>query len=56
MVTYLMAQEGAVAAWEPWTGLLQRGMGATVVLWLFLLALRLFQTSQLGAKAARSPT
>lgn len=45
MVSYLMAQEGAVEAWNPWTGLLQRGMGAAVMAWLFLLALRLFQTS-----------
>lgn len=44
MVTYLMAQEGAIPAWHPWTGLLQRAMGATVMLWLFLLALRLYQT------------
>ena len=43
MVSYLMAQEGAVAAWHPWTGLLQRGMGAAVMAWLFLLAHRLFQ-------------
>lgn len=45
MVSYLMAQEGAVEAWNPRTGLLQRGMGAVVMAWLFLLALRLFQTS-----------
>ena len=45
MVSYLMAQEGAVAAWNPWTGLLQRGMAAVVMAWLFLLALRLFQAS-----------
>lgn len=45
MVSYLMAQEGAVEAWNPWTGLLQRGMAAAVMAWLFLLALRLFQTS-----------
>ena len=45
MVSYLMAQEGAVEAWNPWTGLLQRGMAAVVMAWLFLLALRLFQTS-----------
>lgn len=44
MVTYLMAQEGTIPAWHPWTGLLQRAMGATVMLWLFLLALRLYQT------------
>jgi hypothetical protein len=44
VVTYLMAQEGAIPAWHPWTGLLQRAMGATVMLWLFLLALRLHQT------------
>ena len=43
MVSYLMAQEGAVAAWNPWTGLLQRGMVAAVMGWLFLLAYRLFQ-------------
>lgn len=46
MVSYLMAQEGAVQAWHPWTGLLQRGMVAAVMVWLFLLALRLFQTSR----------
>ena len=46
MVSYLMAQEGVVNAWGPWTGLLQRGMGAAVMFWLFLLALRLFQTSR----------
>ena len=46
MVSYLMAQEGAVQAWQPWTGLFQRGMGAAVMVWLFLLALRLFQTSR----------
>lgn len=45
MVSYLMAQEGAVEAWKPWTGLLQRGMGAAVMAWLFLLAHRLFKTS-----------
>ena len=45
MVSYLLAQEGAVEAWNPWTGLLQRGMAAVVMAWLFLLALRLFQTS-----------
>lgn len=45
MVSYLMAQEGAVPAWHPWIGLLQRGMVAAVMAWLFLLALRLFQTS-----------
>lgn len=45
MVSYLMAQEGAVQAWQPWTGLLQRGMAAAVMAWLFILALRLFQTS-----------
>jgi len=46
MVSYLMAQEGVVNAWGPWTGLFQRGMGAAVMVWLFLLALRLFQTSR----------
>jgi hypothetical protein len=46
MVTFLMAQEGAVQVWQPWTGLLQRGMGAAVLLWLFLLALRLYRTSR----------
>lgn len=45
MVSYLMAQEGAVEAWNPWTGLLQRGMVAAVMAWLFLLALRLLQIS-----------
>jgi hypothetical membrane protein len=55
MVTYLFAQEGVVGTLEPWTGLLQRIFVATVLLWLFLLALRLFQTSWLRAKAARSP-
>ena len=45
MVSYLMAQEGVVQAWGPWTGLLQRGMGAVVLLWLFLLAQRLYRTS-----------
>ena len=45
MVSYLMADEGAIEAWQPWTGLLQRGMGAAVLAWLFLLALRLFRTS-----------
>jgi hypothetical membrane protein len=45
MVSYLMAQEGAFAAGNPWTGLLQRGMVAVVMAWLFLLALRLFRTS-----------
>jgi hypothetical membrane protein len=48
MVSYLMAQEGAVEALTPWTGLLQRGMGAAVMAWLFLLALRLFQSSGAG--------
>ncbi len=43
MVSYLMAQEGVIRAWQPWTGLLQRGMAAAVMAWLFLLALRLFQ-------------
>jgi len=45
MVSYLLAQENAVPAWNPWTGLLQRSMAAMVMAWLFLLALRLFQTS-----------
>lgn len=45
MVSYLLAQEGAVPAWQPWTGLLQRGMVAAVMAWLFLLARRLFQTA-----------
>ncbi len=54
MVSYLMAQEGAVQAWQPWTGLLQRGMGGAVMLWLFLLALRLFQTSK-GPAEVGSP-
>jgi hypothetical membrane protein len=54
MVSYLMAQEGAVAAWNPWTGLLQRGMVAVVMAWLFLLALRLFQTSgRRGSEASK---
>ena len=46
MVSYLFAQEGVVQAWQPWTGLLQRGMGAVVLLWLFLLAQRLYRTSR----------
>jgi hypothetical protein len=46
MVSYLMAQEGAVAAWQPYTGLLQRGMVGAVMLWLFLLAGRLYRTSR----------
>lgn len=46
MVVYLLAHEGAVEAWQPWEGLLQRVFGATVLLWLFLLALRLYRTSQ----------
>lgn len=45
MVSYLLAQESAVEAWNPWTGLLQRGMAAVVMAWLFLLALRLFDTA-----------
>ena len=52
----LQPQEGTVEAWQPWTGVLQRVFAATVLLWLFLLALRLFQTSQLDGKAARSPS
>ena len=49
MVVYLMAQEGTVEVWEPWTGLFQRALGASVMLWLFLLALRLYQTSRIEA-------
>jgi hypothetical protein len=53
MLIYLFAQEGVVSTLGPWTGLLQRIFAATVLLWLFLLALRLFQTSHARAKAAR---
>jgi hypothetical membrane protein len=42
MVVYLMAQEGAVEAWHPFTGFLQRVMAGAVMLWLFLLAARLY--------------
>ncbi len=48
MLSYLFAQEGVVQVWHPWTGLLQRAMGGTVMLWLFLLALQLLKSSRSG--------
>lgn len=46
MVSYLMAEEGVFEGWQPWTGLLQRGMGGVVMAWLFIVANRLYQTSR----------
>jgi hypothetical membrane protein len=51
MVVYLMAQEGAVEAWHPFTGFLQRLMAGTVMLWLFLLAARLYARLQAASQA-----
>lgn len=46
MVSYLMVQEGVVEAWQAWTGAFQRLMVAAVMIWLFLLAIRLYKTSR----------
>ncbi len=43
MVVFLLANEEVMLT--RWVGLLQRVFGATVLLWLFLLALRLFRVS-----------
>lgn len=45
-VLYLRSRFGGIEVLEKWTGITQRVLVATVLLWLFLLALRLFRTSQ----------
>ena len=61
-VAFPLADRGIIEVLEPRIGLIQRLFAAIVLLWLFLLSLRLFQTSraletsrqQRGGEAARN--